>query len=364
MGHDHWEEDAMQRRMDEARNQTNEFEEELERQHHRDRQRELEIELELSQRRENLDKAERRSILVKKLIATFTILAGMIAAVGILSRVLQESKLGELLLSGWTAPAIVTSLVVMVMSKIWADGWGQDDNSFVELDKRARNEKTRYRASQFDALLATINESVKDVEGSGKSKERSRTIAGGLSFMEQMRAVIESLDYQIDYAEQKASTLLDIGRRFVRWGIWLYVLSIVIWQVYLWSVSFVFNPGIISGMVSSSLLFLIVEFLGAWYLKQYRHYGDSAFSYMKVRSSYNRYMLAYCAVVQFSGNDLPAAKDDILKVLAEPEKWPDFKEVTTNDFNYMLQSVESLGAVFEKLKGVFGRNGKDNSERS
>lgn len=362
MGHDHWDENEIQRRMDEARNQTDEFEEELERHRHRDRQRELEIELELSRRREEFDKSERKNILVKKFIATFTILAGMIGVLGISYRILQGSRLGELILSGWTAPAIVTSLVIMILSRIWTDTWGQDDNSFVELDKRARNEKTRYRTSKFDTLIATINDSVKDVESPGKSKERSRTIAGGLSFVEQMRAVIESLDYQIDYAEQKASNLLDIGRRFVRWGIWLYVLSIVVWQIYLWSVSFVINPGIIAGMVSCSLLFIIVEFLGAWYLKQYRHYGDSAFSYMKVRSSYNRYMLAYCAVVQFSGDDLPAAKDDILKVLAEPEKWPDFKEVTSNDFNHMLQSVESLGVVFEKLKGVFGRNGKGNSE--
>lgn len=362
MAHDHWDENEIQRRMDEARNQASDFEEELERHRQRDQQRELEIELELSRKREVLAEKERKNTLIHKVIATSSTIAAMIGVIGILYQTLRESRFGDLILSGWSAPAIMTAFTLVALSKIWTGGWGRDDNSFVELDKRARNEKTRYRTPQFETLVATLNELPRDVESSKKNKERSRTIAGGLSFVEHMKAVIESLDYQIDYAEQKASTLLDIGRRFVRWGIWLYVLSILVWQVYLWGIDFVINPGIITGMVSCSLLFLIVEFLGAWYLKQYRHYGDSAFAYMKVRSSYNRYMLAYCAIVQFSGDDLPAAKEDILKVLAESEKWPDFKEVTSNDFNHMLQSVESLGAVFEKLKGVFGRAGKGSSE--
>lgn len=375
MALDHRDENEIERSMDEARNLDPElesdnefefvdeglryrnFEAELEQERARQRQRDLEVELELYRRKQEILRAERKNAFTQKIISSATLLASLAAVVSALMSFLIGTKYGGILLDGWTVPALSISIALFGLTKIWADGFGRDSNSFVELDKRTKNEKSRYTPYEGVTLppdLRSVNlATIDSVVGKGKS----RAIAGGLSFVEHMRAVIESLDYQIDYAEEKASTLLDIGRRFVRWGIWLYVLSILVWQLYIWSVNFMINPGIVAGMISCSVLFVIVEFLGAWYLKQYRHYGDSAFSYMKVRSSYNKYMLAYCAVVEFSGDGQAKAKKDILKVLSEPEKWPEFREVASNDFNYMLQSVESLGTVFEKLKGVFGRSG-------
>lgn len=245
---------------------------------------------------------------------------------------------------------------------IWVGSSRLESVSFVELDERNRFEKSRYSHSNIinSALQKYIHMlEVPDVESEDEvvtKVEKSRKAVLGYDFVEHMRSIVESLDHQIDYAEEKASVLLEVGRGFVRGGIWLYVVNIIIWQAYLYYINFALSPGVVLGMVSSTMVFLIMEFLGAWYLKQYRHYGDSAFSYMKVRSSYNRYMLAYCAIVEFTLDDLASAKKDMLEVLAESERWPDLKDVNSNDFNYMLQSIDSVGVVFEKLKGVFGRS--------
>ena len=265
----------------------------------------------------------------------------------------------EDVISSWQFRAIFGLGFIVVLYRVWVLD-SVSDISFVELDERLRFERSRYthsavtEESERDLALIYKDKSVPRPEMEKKT-ERSRKVVSGFNFVDHMRSIIESLDYQIDYAEEKASRLLEAGRAFVKWGIWLYVFNIIIWQAYLYYIDFSINAGIIVGMVSSTVIFLIMEFLGAWYLKQYRHYGDSAFSYMKVRSSYNRYMLAYCAILEFTTDDFSKAKEDMLRVLAESEKWPELKEINSNDFNYMLQSVESVGAVFEKLKGLFGR---------
>lgn len=264
----------------------------------------------------------------------------------------------EEVLQSWQLKSVAFLMFLTALYQIWGTRTFSDSISFVELDERSRFEKNRYNippsiffagGGEGSSALSAANEELAIIN------EKSRKAVSGYDFVEHMRSIIESLDFQIDYAEEKASRLLEAGRSFVRNGIWLYVVNIVIWQAYLYYINFSLNAGVIVGMASSTVIFLIMEVLGSWYLKQYRHYGDSAFSYMKVRSSYNKYMLAYCAIVEFTTDDLSKAKEDMLRVLAESEKWPDLKDVNSNDFNYMLQSVESMGTIFEKLRGVFGR---------
>lgn len=266
-------------------------------------------------------------------------------------------------LQSWQFRLVCALLFLLVLYRVWFGSSSLESVSFVELDERNRFEKARYSSAIYNNAIQKYLETL-SVDDAGLSVnediatkvERSRKAVLGYDFVEHMRSIVESLDHQIDYAEEKASILLEAGRNFVRGGIWLYVVNIIIWQAYLFYIDFALSPGVVLGMVSSTMIFLIMEFLGAWYLKQYRHYGDSAFSYMKVRSSYNKYMLAYCVVVEFTTDDYSEAKQEMLAVLGESEKWPELKDVNSNDFNYMLQSVDSMGAVFEKLKGVFGRH--------
>lgn len=176
-------------------------------------------------------------------------------------------------------------------------------------------------------------------------------------FVTIVESVIESLDEQIETAERKASNLLDVGRKYLKNGIYCYGLSIVLWQFVLYRLDYNWNWGIGAGVISCAVAFVVVEFLAAWFLKQYRHYGDSVQTYMMVRSVYERHLLAYYALDEFSEvhKDNEICRSSLLKVLSEEIKWPDLKQVNANDFNYMVKSFDSLSGVLEKFRG--GKSG-------
>lgn len=269
--------------------------------------------------------------------------------------IFSAEKIVALFLLSAQFKIIYVILVAMLLYYIWVLGRYEDKNSFVYLDEQKKVE--RHRANLFkNGIFSDASvDRAKATASTALAISNKLSAVSGYDFVVHMKSIVESLDYQIDYAEAKASRLLEVGRGFVKGGIVLYVVSIVIWQAYLYYIHFAMSAGVILGMVSTTAIFLIMEFLGAWYLKQYRHYGDSAFSYMKVRSSYNKYMLAYCTIVEFSDEKRCKSKEDMLRVLAEKDNWPELKDVNSNDFNYMIQSIESLGVMFEKLKGVFSR---------
>ncbi|MFI8556247.1 hypothetical protein [Pseudomonas putida] len=160
--------------------------------------------------------------------------------------------------------------------------------------------------------------------------------------------VVHALDERINISEKKAQELLSSGKAYLFGGVVCYMGAVVIWQLVEHYLGY--SHFLLLGMISTSIMFIVVEFLAAWFLKQYRSYVDSSIVYLSVRSAFNRYLLTYYAVNQFS------KESDSLKVmvdlLANEIKWPAHKDVTNNDFNYMVESMGSIATVLEKIKGT------------
>lgn len=180
------------------------------------------------------------------------------------------------------------------------------------------------------------------------------------AFVRSIESVIKSLDFQIETAEQKASNLLDVGRKYLKNGIYCYAVSIAVWQFVLYGLEYNWNWGLGAGVISCAVAFVVVEFLAAWFLKQYRHYGDSVQTYMMVRSVYERHLLSYYAIEEFSelDKDNEVCRAALLKVLSEEIKWPELKDVNANDFNYMVKSFESVSSLLEKVKVGANKSGQ------
>ncbi|HGO9516528.1 hypothetical protein [Pseudomonas aeruginosa] len=174
------------------------------------------------------------------------------------------------------------------------------------------------------------------------------------SFVKQIESVLVGLDKRILNSEKKASLLLDVGRSYLRRGIVWYVVSIIAWQVLFFSLNYQWSWAFGVGIFSCSLAFIVVEFLAAWFLKQYRHYGDSIQVYLTVRSTFERYLLSYYVVNEYSEveGDGDKCRAEMLRVLSEEIKWPDIKDTNSNDFNYMMKSMGSVVELLDKLKGV------------
>jgi hypothetical protein len=182
--------------------------------------------------------------------------------------------------------------------------------------------------------------------------ERERVL--GTAYEVYICSVVESLDKHISLTEEKASNLLDRGLLFLFGGMLFYVVAIIAWQI--WAkygepeVSVMYI-----GMFASSVVFLVCEFLAAWFLKQYRHYVDASLSCLRVKSVYDRYLLSYYAVKEMApeGDGVSEKLNRVLEALKEDVSWPKHKDNIGNDFNYMLESMGSVLASVDKLKGLF-----------
>jgi hypothetical protein len=197
-----------------------------------------------------------------------------------------------------------------------------------------------------------IKPRMQDDAGVEKVVERQRVL--GTAFEVYICSVVESLDKHISLTEEKGSNLLDRGLLFLFGGILYYIIAIAAWQIWAKygepkdSVMYI-------GMFASSVVFLVCEFLAAWFLKQYRHYVDASLSCLRVKSVYDRYMLSYYAVKEMGpeGGGVSEKLSRVLEVIKEDVMWPGHKDNVSNDFNYMLETMNSVHTSLDKFKGLF-----------
>ncbi|QDC05182.1 hypothetical protein FH041_09710 [Pseudomonas sp. SWI7] len=177
-------------------------------------------------------------------------------------------------------------------------------------------------------------------------------------FEDYVGKVVYALDARINLSENKAKELLSSGKAYLFWGIACYAIAIVLWQIaeHVWG----YSHFLLLGMISTSVTFFVVEFLAAWFLKQYRSYVDSSIVYLSVRSAFNRYLLMYYTVNQFSGN--PESLKVLVDMLGEEIKWPTHKDISSNDFNYMMESMGTVVNLVDKLKNGARGQGKASGE--
>lgn len=238
--------------------------------------------------------------------------------------------------------------------------------SFVEIDERASSRRLEFKIMELERQLKQL----RAVKSNETSPEKSAPVAESSSdevfefsaIEHYIGRLTKSLDRHIELSEIKASKLLDTGTSYLRRGIYAYVISIGVWQVVAYYRGV--DSSLIYGVISCSLAFLVVEFLAAWFLKQYRNFIDSSVQFMRVKSVFDRYMLSYYAVKEFSvdgAEGVAEAKAQVLKVLAEEIKWPEPLGTKAGDVNHMVQMFESLAGVLDKVKSGAVKNDKGGS---
>ncbi|SFA81802.1 hypothetical protein [Pseudomonas sp. NFPP24] len=227
-------------------------------------------------------------------------------------------------------------------------------SSFVDIDERASSNRVEAQISELRYEVQKIKAGQDNSVVSKRDDVESKAELHEFSAIEYyIHRLIKSLDKHIETSEKKASKLLDTGTLYLRRGIYFYVASIFLWQIiaHVWGV----DKPLIYGVISCSLTFLVVEFLAAWFLKQYRSFIDSSIQFMKVRSVFDRYLLSYYAIKEFSIDEPEGnveSKAQILKVLAEEVKWPEALNSKSGDMNHMVQMFHSLSEILDKVKKI------------
>ncbi|HIJ91664.1 MAG TPA: hypothetical protein HPP95_12545 [Deltaproteobacteria bacterium] len=168
------------------------------------------------------------------------------------------------------------------------------------------------------------------------------------SFSSYFNTIRNLLEDKATIADEKASILLDKGISYSKGGIFFFIVSIMAWQILSWSKGF--QEQFIYGIVSCSLLFVFIEFLSAWFLKQYRHFVDTSTYLIKVKSIFDRYMLSYLLCT----NDLPEnaleSHNILLETLGGEIKWPESYLLKNADISFAKEALDTMSHFAQTMK--------------
>lgn len=170
------------------------------------------------------------------------------------------------------------------------------------------------------------------------------------SFETYFNSMIVIFDREMERSNQKASILLNRGVWTSILGIVYYLVSIVSFQSLFSAKGF--QSFHIYGIVSSTVLFIFIQFVGAWFLKQYRYFVDTSTYYFKLKTTIERYLLSYLALKENSTN-----KDEtlpkLLEFLMQDIKFPETYLIKQADVNLTKETIETtFAALNETLKSL------------
>ncbi|SDI70002.1 hypothetical protein SAMN04487926_12226 [Paraburkholderia steynii] len=159
------------------------------------------------------------------------------------------------------------------------------------------------------------------------------------------------LERKADDADAKASILLDKGTNYTKLGIWFFGISIFIWQVLAWVHGF--QNFYIYGIASCSALFVFIEFISAWFLKQYRQYVDTSTYLLRVKAIFDRFMLVYLAT-KSGGHSISEEEDKRLQMLIEllsrEITWPETYLQKQQDIGFAKEAMEAITLLTKEMR--------------
>ncbi len=220
------------------------------------------------------------------------------------------------------------------------------ENDDRKLQTRILNEIRSIKSNSQNMTPEKIGELVSKVIDK-KSIDNAEMFDTFENYFNEIRSVLIE---QAHTADKKASILLDKGTAYSKGGITFFITSIITWQFLSWITGF--KDQYIYGIVSCSLLFIFIEFLAAWFLKQYRHFVDTSTYHIKVKSIFDKYMMSYLAIKSLGSNS-PNEENKyqaMLKVLEEDIKWPESYILKNGDVSFAKEALETMTHFAKAMK--------------
>jgi hypothetical protein len=229
------------------------------------------------------------------------------------------------------------------------------EQKFIDIDER--NKKSTVTSVERDIINNILSEITNSKIKINQTLEDYNTEQEAVpeipdSFKLYFLDLKNELQRKADIADEKASLLLDRGVRYSKYGIAFYIASMILWQILAW------NKGVqsqfIYGIISCSFLFLFVEFLSAWFLKQYRHFVDTSTYLMKIKSIFDKYMLSMLALRELSSDKdiTPERVDDMLKFLSADFQWPASNDLENVEVSFAKEALESMSSALKSLSQI------------
>ena len=220
------------------------------------------------------------------------------------------------------------------------------EERFVDVDARARPESQTLPYIRLIEKIGALEESsksnIQEIIARFRSEQINQTRTDSEGFVQYFESISRALEQKSAIADEKASILLDKGSNYSRFGIVFFIVAIVAWQLLAYLVGFQLQH--IYGIVSCSVLFIFIEFLSAWYLKQYRQFIDTSTYLIKVKSIFDKYMLVYWATRESTllGFDQKKSAQNLIEMLRADIKWPETYLTKNPDLNFAKEALETM----------------------
>lgn len=170
--------------------------------------------------------------------------------------------------------------------------------------------------------------------------------------------IVDYLDTQINAYNKKASILLQDGKTCIIRGVFFYVIVIIVWQILIHV--FEFNSKYIYGILSTSLLFIFIEFFGAWFLKQYKQFVDTSTYLIKIKSNLQRYVLVYLALRDAKEKEFDPSS--LISLMEKEITWPDTYLLKNPDINFAKECLETAATLVKSLQKENNHKNKKNNK--
>ena len=259
----------------------------------------------------------------------FTLAIGVILVVGaaIVALILtgyisSPSRLGSE--HGFSVPEALALAIVTATVLTTTVGMIRDSRTvFRGISKRASWNEPEVISQKFlsEHSRYRFQDVVEKLEAELKKNRARMPRTDPQDFTTYIRVITDELEGKIAAADETAETLLDTGKGYVRLGMLFFVVSIVAWQLVVWATAF--KDHHLYGMMSCSLLFVFIELISWWFLGQYRKYVESASMLVRLKSTFDRYALAYFAAKEMKvpNSSDPCPLVPVLTLIQTEIKW-------------------------------------------
>jgi hypothetical protein len=186
-----------------------------------------------------------------------------------------------------------------------------------------------------------------------KVQEDKKKLEDSILFKTYFNNIISTLEKEVERSNQKASLLLSNAKHYTFFSIIGYLGIIVGSQVYFHF--FGFKTHHIIGLISFTFIFIYLQFIGSWYLKQYRYFVDLSSIYIKIKTNWDRYNLIYLTLKEFKADETIKGYEKLLDLLIKDFNFPDSYIHKNPDLGHAKEALEtttkSLINVITNLRG-------------
>lgn len=220
---------------------------------------------------------------------------------------------------------------------------GKTEGNFVDVDYKYSTVSSveKYIDEQVSLRISEANKPKN--EDADKDLLRGKTV----DYAGHSLRLLAVLQAKADAADEKASILLQRGIAYTKFGIAYYLVSIIIWQFVFFHNGY--KKEYLWGIASCSFLFLFIEFLSAWFLKQYKNFTDNSVYLLKVKSIFDRYLLIY-HLENDKNNDFTQQNTHAIAALSKDITWPDVSVIESKEDSFTKEAITSITEAIKSLR--------------